>query len=325
MRYKIGVARHLVIYTAWRAALAAVTVLFVALLVFLLMRLAPGDPAMILTEQRGATNEELAQLRQAMGLDTPVLVQFLGWLGALLTGDLGTSYTQGRPNIDVIGPALLNTLRLGGLAILLAVVLGLALGNLANAPSRIARRVAEWTELIFLSAPQYTVALILMVVFAVLIPVFPSGGLGDANATAGEVLRRLTLPAVALALPFGAQLGRTLKTSIATLRATELLPSLEARGLSPLRLSLHMHQNAVPPMVTVLGFQVGIMLGGAIFVETIFSIPGLGNGIVQAVGMRDYALVQAYTMVIAVVFIVAVLVSDLVNLILDPRMRRTAS
>jgi peptide/nickel transport system permease protein len=156
----------------------------------------------------------------------------------------------------------------------------------------------------------------------VLLPVFPAGGLttrGDGGPA--DLAAHLVLPALALALAPGAQMARSLKTSISTLQATELLPALRARGLSPLRIAVHAHHNALPPMVTVLGIQVGSMLGGALFVENIFSIPGLGALVVQSVTLRDYQLVQAVALVIAIIFIVVLLAADVLNALLDPRIR----
>jgi peptide/nickel transport system permease protein len=184
------------------------------------------------------------------------------------------------------------------------------------------RRITDWFEALFLSAPQYAVALLLMIGFAVILPVFPAGGLSSRGAVGvTDELKHLILPSVALALAPGAQMARSLKTSISTLQSTDLLPALRGRGLSPLRLTVHVHHNALPPMITVLGIQVGGMLGGALFIESIFSIPGLGNLVVQSVNLRDYQLVQAVALVIALIFIFVLLTSDLLNAVLDPRIR----
>jgi peptide/nickel transport system permease protein len=184
------------------------------------------------------------------------------------------------------------------------------------------RRATDWFEAIFLSAPQYAVSLVLLIAFAVVWHVFPAGGLTSLGSSGpGTTLDHLVLPSIALALAPGAQMARSLKTSISALQATELIPALRGRGLNPLRLSLHAHHNALPPMITVMGIQVGSMLGGALFVETIFSIPGLGNLIVQSVSLRDYQLVQGATLIIATLFIVVLLISDLLNALLDPRIR----
>ncbi|WP_432826416.1 ABC transporter permease [Dactylosporangium sp. CA-092794] len=319
--YKVGVRSRLLRYLASRLALAASTAVFVAVVVFFAIHTLPGDPAMNVLGTN-STPEQRAALRQVMGLDRPLPVQFFIWLGHIVTGDLGYSFSQARPVSEVVTPALTNTLLLGGCASLLAIGLGLVMGNLATSGSRVVRRATDWFEAIFLSAPQYAVSLVLLIVFAVVWHVFPAGGLSSLGGSgAADTASHLVLPSIALALAPGAQMARSLKTSIATLQATELLPALRGRGLSLLRLALHAHHNALPPMVTVMGIQVGGMLGGALFVETIFSIPGLGNLIVQSVSLRDYQLVQGAALIIAVLFIVVLLVSDLLNALLDPRLR----
>lgn len=321
MDYKVIAHNRFLRFVGARLLLTVVTGFFVAVVVFFAIRAVPGDPVVTILGT-DSTPEERAALREVMGLDAPPVVQFGRWLGQVLTGDLGYSYSQGRPVTEIIGPALGNTLLLGGAASLLAVVLALVMGNLATSRWRGLRRAIDWVEAFFLSAPQYTVALLLLIGFAVLVPIFPAGGMttrGDGGPA--DLAAHLVLPALALALAPGAQMARSLKTSIATLQATELLPTLRSRGLSPLRLSVHAHHNALPPMITVLGIQVGAMLGGALFVENIFSIPGLGALVVQSVTLRDYTLVQAVALLIAIIFILVLLASDVLNALLDPRIR----
>jgi peptide/nickel transport system permease protein len=313
--------RRLVRFIGGRLLLTALTALFVAAVVFFAVRAIPGDPAMTVlgTDSSPAERE---QLRAVMGLDQPVPIQFGLWLGQLLSGDLGFSYSQGRDVVEIIGPALGATLMLGAVASVISIVIALIMGNLATSSSRLLRRAVDGAEAFFLSAPQYTVALLLLLFLAVLVPVFPAGGLqtrGDGGFM--DVLAHLALPATALALAPGAQMARSLKTSIASLQSTDLLPSLRARGLSPVRLATHVHHNALPPMITVLGIQVGSMLGGALFVENIFSIPGLGVLVVQSVSLRDYTLIQSISLLVAIIFVLVLLVADVVNALIDPRIR----
>jgi peptide/nickel transport system permease protein len=321
MDYKAITRNRFVRFVSARLVLSALTAFFVAIVVFFAIRSIPGDPALAVLGV-DSTLEERNALRETMGLDAPVAVQFARWLGDALRGQFGYSYTQGRPVVDIIGPALGNTLLLGGAASAIAIVLALVMGNLATTRWRPLRRVVDGVEAFFLSAPQYTVALVLLIAFAVVLPIFPAGGLvtrGDGGPA--DLAAHLVLPAFALALAPGAQMARSLKTSISTLQATELLPTLRARGLSPWRLSVHAHHNALPPMITVLGIQVGSMLGGALFVENIFSIPGLGALVVQSVTLRDYTLVQAVALLIALIFVVVLLAADVLNALLDPRIR----
>ena len=322
MDYKAITQNRLIRLVSGRVVMTAVTAIFIAVVVFFAIRAIPGDPALTILGT-DSTPAERDQLRAVMGLDQPLLSQFTLWLGQVLSGNLGYSYSQGRPVTDIIGPALSNTLLLGGAASVIAIVLALIMGNLATTRWRAVRRTTDWSEAFFLSAPQYTVALLLLIVFAVYLPLFPAGGISTrGDGSAGDILAHLALPAVALALAPAAQMARSLKTSISTLQSTELLPTLRARGLSPWRLTVHAHHNALPPMITVLGIQVGTMLGGALFVEQIFSIPGLGALIVQSVSLRDYTLVQAVALIIALIFVFVLLLADVVNALLDPRIRK---
>ncbi|SDG71648.1 ABC transporter permease [Microbacterium sp. 77mftsu3.1] len=322
MDYKAITQNRFFRLVSGRAVMTVVTALFIAIVVFFAIRAIPGDPALTILGTDSSPAER-DQLREVMGLDQPIFSQFTLWLGQMLGGNLGYSYSQGRPVTDIIGPAFANTMMLGGLASVMAIIFAVVMGNLATTRWRPIRRATDAAESFFLSAPQYTVALVLLIVFAVVLPVFPAGGVstrGDGGTL--DILAHLFLPALALALAPGAQMARSLKTSIATLQSTDLLPTLRARGLSPWRLSVHAHHNALPPMITVLGIQVGTMLGGALFVEQIFSIPGLGALIVQSVTLRDYTLVQAVALIIAMVFVVVLLVADVVNALLDPRIRK---
>ncbi|MFT4123659.1 MAG: ABC transporter permease [Microbacteriaceae bacterium] len=304
-----------------RIALCALSAVAVAVLVFFAIRAIPGDPALTLIGDTGTEADYLA-LRASMGLDRPLPVQFAIWVGQIIGGDLGFSYAQARPVGELVGPAALNSLRLGAVAAVVAIVLALVLGNLATSGSRLARRLADGIEAFFLSAPQYTVALLALILFAVTLKWFPvSGTQSIGGGDPLDVLHHLALPAVSLALTPAAHMARSLKTSIAGLRESDLLPSLLDRGLAPWRVAVHVHHNALPPMLTVLGIQVGSILGGTIFIETLFSIPGLGSLLVYSVGVRDYATVQIVAFFVALVYVVVMFATDLVNAIIDPRIR----
>ena len=305
-----------------RRLLSAIATLFVvAIIVFLLIRSIPGDPTITILGL-DSTPEQRDALREQLGLNDPLPAQFLHWVLMLLQGDLGYSYREGRDIAAIVMPAFGTTLALTAAAITLAVIIAFVFGSLGTHRVRAVRRVSDAVEAFFLSAPQYTVALLLLIVLTVLVPVFPSGGIWSrSGASPSSVAAHLFLPALALALATGAQLGRSLKTAISAVHASELVPSLRMRGLSPARISGHVLHNALPPVITLLGFQMGWMLGGAIFVETIFSIPGLGSLVVHAVGARDYELVQATAFVIATTFILVLLLVDIVVALIDPRIR----
>ncbi|WP_169241906.1 ABC transporter permease [Bifidobacterium olomucense] len=301
------------------AMLMSLAVMFV---VFFAIRMIPGDPAVNLLGADSTAAERKA-MRATLGLDKPILVQFSIWLEGLAHGNLGYSYAYGKDSLSVVIPALCNTMMLGVSASILAIVIAIVLGNFGAANNKTIRQFSNWIEAFFLSAPQYAVALILLIVFTVQLRVFPSGGLHNTGVTdIGDLLSHLFLPSLALSLAPGAQMARSLKTSLLEIRGSDLIPSLEARGLSSRQVMVHEYRNAIPPMITVLAIQVGSMLGGALFVENIFSIPGLGQLVVQAVGLRDFQTVQSSVLVIALIYIVVLMLGDIATTWIDPRLRR---
>lgn len=327
MDYRSALTRLPLRFIAGWLVLAVLSALFIAAVIFFAIRAIPGDPVLVVVGP-DATPAQYEAMTELMGLDQPMLVQFLIWIGQFGSGSFGHSFAQGKPVADILWPALGNTLIVGGTAALLAIVIGLALGNMAVFAPRPLRRLADGFEAVFLSAPQYSVALVLLVLFSVTLAWFPASGLTTPRVGGGpiDMASHLVLPCLALALAPGAQMARSLKTSIASLKHNDLLPSLRARGLSPMRMWAHTHHNALPPLLTVLGIQVGTMLGGSLFIERIFAIPGLGQMIVTAVGLRDFALVQAGAFVIGLLFVLVMLVTDVLNAVIDPRIRvkRTA-
>lgn len=297
----------------------AFVVMFV---VFFAIRMVPGDPVVNLLGA-DSTAQERREMRSALGLDKPILSQFGIWIVDIFHGNLGYSYAYGKDSLQVVLPALGNTLALGLFASVLAVVIGIVLGNFGAAEGKTVRQTASWVEAFFLSAPQYALALVLLIVFTVQLHVFPSGGLHNTGSTdIADFLPHLFLPALALSLAPGAQMARSLKTSLLEIRSSDLIASLEARGLSRLQILRHSYKNAIPPMITVLAIQVGSMLGGALFVENIFSIPGLGQLVVQAVGLRDFQTVQSGALVIALIYVFVLMIGDIATTWIDPRLRR---
>ncbi|MFT8988339.1 MAG: ABC transporter permease [Bifidobacterium psychraerophilum] len=301
--------------------LMAFVVMFV---VFFTIRMIPGDPAVNLLGA-DSTPQQREEMRAILGLDKPLLVQFGVWLSQLAHGDLGYSYAYGRDAIRVVLPALQNTLMLGAFASLLAIVIAVILGNFGASERKGVRQTAGWIEAFFLSAPQYAIALVLLIVLAVQFQIFPSGGVHQSDVTGfPDLVAHLFLPALALSLAPGAQMARSLKTSLTEICGSDLISSLEARGLGRGALLVHSYRNAIPPMITVLAIQVGSMLGGALFVENIFSIPGLGQLIVQSVGLRDFQTVQSGALVVALIYVVVLMLGDMATMWIDPRLRRSS-
>lgn len=308
---------------ALRRLPAAIVTCFVASVgIFWLVQLLPGSPAaMVLGEQ--ATPESIAALEAELGLDRPLVVQYLDWIGGMLSGDLGTSYVSRLPIVDVVAPAAGATLELTFASLLLTVVLGFLLGMAGFVARRRPAKVAyRLVSAIAFGVPEYVVGILLVFVFAVSLRVLPSGGRESLLANPGEGVRYLLLPAVALCVHSAVVIGRFLETALNQQADEEYLDTARAKGMSRRRvLWRHALPNALPSVVTVVGLRVGHLLGGVVVIETIFAWPGLGTVLVNAVSSRDYLLVQDLVVISVAVFIVVQVASDLVHAALDPRVR----
>ncbi|WP_433591517.1 ABC transporter permease [Nocardia sp. CA-145437] len=304
---------------------SALAVLFGAsVLIFLLLRLVPGDPATILAGA-DATPETVAAIRHQLGLDRSIPAQYLSWLRGVVTGDLGRSYLIGGQISDLIGRGLSNTLILAGAALLLAVVVSLAVSVASVLWDR------RWLNVIVAAANTITVAIpvfvtgvLLVLVFAVAVPVLPSGGLPpDGFLTRPDIaVQYLLLPAVCLALPVSAALTRFLTEALRTELAKPYVLTARALGVPRRRIVTHdALRNALPAMLTTLGIQTGNLLGGAVLVEAAFAWPGIGRLIEEGINRRDYPVVQALLLFSVAVFVAIQLVTDIAHAYLDPRIR----
>lgn len=312
-------------YSLRRVPSALLVLAAASVLVFFVLRLAPGDPAVVLAGP-DATPETIAKVREHLGLDQPIGAQYLHWLGGLLTGDLGDSYILGAPIAELIGTGLGATLELTLGALVLALVVGGAAGVLAVVPKNrwIRGAASGFTGLVF-AVPPYVTGVLLVLVFAVAIRLLPASGrvaLLDDPAIGWQYL---FMPALCLALPAAAVIARFLAASIRRVLDEDFVQTAVAKGLAPRRtLTRHVVPNALPPVVTVLGIQIGQLLGGAIVVEAIFAWPGVGQLLLQGVLGRDYLLVQDLLLLAVAVFVVLQTLTDLVQAALDPRRRLEA-
>lgn len=300
---------------------SAVLVLFAAsVLIFLLLRLVPGDPATILAGN-DATPESIAAIRHQLGLDRSVPVQYLSWLADLFTLDLGRSYIIGGQITDLVGRGLTNTLVLTVSALLLAVLVSLAVSVTSVLwPSRWLDTVVAVANTVAVALPTFVVGPLLVLVFAVAIPILPAGGVPPDGFIARPdiAVQYLLLPAICLALPVAAALTRFLTESLRTELAKPYV--LTARSLGVAHREI-VTRNALPTMLTVLGIQTGQLLGGAVLVEAAFVWPGIGQLIEQGISRRDYPLVQVLLLLSVVVFVAIQLVTDIAHAWLDPRIR----
>ncbi len=314
----------------------------VSLVVFLMLRLIPGDPARLLLGEF-ASAEDLARLRAQMGLERPLPVQYGLYLGRLLQGDLGQSLRNGAPVAAEIAQRLAATVELAVAAMLIATCLGVAAGVVsAVRPYSLFDTAAMLLALVGVSMPVFWLGLMLMYLFAVRLPVLPlMGRIGMGNEPevltglmlvdtllAGEggafleALEHLVLPAVTLATVPMAIIARITRSSMLEVLQQDYVRTARAKGLDESVVILrHALRNALLPIVTVLGLNLGLLLSGAVLTETIFSWPGLGRYVVDSLMARDYAAVQGCILVFAAILAVINLVVDLAYAALDPRIR----
>ncbi len=309
-------------FTLRRIAMVIPILFGVAVLVFTIVKLIPGDPVASLLGPT-STAEARAELTQLYGLDKPLPTQFFTWLGHTMQGDLGRSIARQTAVAPMVTDALKNTLILATAAFLISLVLGLGLGALsAFRRGRPSGTSASGLAVLGLSMPQYTAALILIIVFAVQLEWFPTSGMYSANGSKsfGDLLHHLVLPAFTAALVSIGLLARMFRSSLLDVMGQDWLEALRSRGLSRRRITGHVVHNSIPPILTIAGLQFGYLLSGVVFVETIFSWPGLGLLIFQSISQRDYAVIQAGVLLSALVFVLVNLVVDIVYGWVDPRL-----
>ncbi|TCP50887.1 peptide/nickel transport system permease protein [Tamaricihabitans halophyticus] len=305
-----------------RLAILLVSVFVASIVVFLFMAVLPGDPAQVALGIN-ATPDLVAQLRQEFGLDRPLIVQYLDWIAGIGTGDFGVSYVTREP----IGPQLVDrlgvTLWLVGAGITVAVAIALPLGTLAAVRHRKPSGVAiSGLSQIGLAVPAFLAGMVLVQLFAVRLGWLPSGGWTPPNQDVGEFLRGLILPALSLGLVQGAVLTRYVRSSVLDTLGQDYLRTARSKGLRPYQaLVRHGLRNAALPVVTVLGLQLATLLIGAVVVERVFVLPGLGSMLLDSVASRDLLAVQGIVLVLVVGVLLINFVVDLLYVVLNPRLR----
>ena len=298
--------------------LQTIPVLFgIVLAVFMVVRLIPGDPARIMLGQR-ASEEKLAELRTELGLDLPIWQQFLTFCGNVLQGDLGNSLFYRRPVFDVIMERLPVTVTLVVLSVILsvAVCLPLAVASAMRA-GRTADNVIRGLSTLSLAMPGFWLGLNLLILFAVVWPVFPLSGFGRGPV---DILWHMTLPAITITASLAPILIRTLRASLIEVMAAPHVQFARTKGLDERRLvRRHVLRNGLMATVTILGVNIGWLMGGSVIVETVFSLPGLGALIVSSISARDYPMIQGIALFFGLLVIVINLVTDMAYAALDPR------
>lgn len=317
-------------YLARRVAQLGLTLLAVATFNFVLFRILPGDPIRLLARAGSLSPEAIDRLRSLFGLDQPLPVQYVYYLRNIVTGQFGMSVTYRRPVADILAERMVNTLILLAAATILVVLLGVFLG-VAAAARRGSRQdtTTVVTSLVFWSLPTFWTGLILVFVFGVYLGWFPVSGMTTAGIARGSPVDRLldlgghlVLPTITLALVDIGQFVLIARSSLVDVLTEDYILTAKAKGLSR-RAVVWRHgvRNALLPIVTTTALYVSLIVGGAIQVETVFSWPGMGRLMYDAVLRRDYPILEASFLIFAVTVIVANLLSDLAYQVLDPRVR----
>jgi peptide/nickel transport system permease protein len=314
-----------------RRALAGIAVILgVVTLMFFLIRLAPGDPALLLVGPT-ASPEQLAAQRKAMGLDRPLAQQYTAWMGEFVRGDWGTSIATGQPVRAMIAGAWPATVRLVGLSLVLSYLLGILVGAIqASRGGRLDTTLSVVSVTLF-AIPGYWLGLMLVMVFtywARALPAFGAAGF-DADFLSGwdriaDRLRHLALPLITLTLIGIGGTARFVRGAMLDVRGAPHVAIARAKGLSPLQVtSRHVLRNALIPVLTLLGLSLPALFSGAVFIEAIFAWPGVGRIMVEAVGARDYPVIMAATAVSATLVVLGNLLAEGLTAWADPRLRQS--
>jgi len=300
--------------------LLTIPVIFaMSVFVFLMIHLVPGDPVQTMLGFR-ATPENVATVRESLGLDQPLVSQYLAWAGGLLRGDFGQDFISHAPVGTLLAQRLPVTIELTLLSMTLAALVGIPLGVRAAAKPGLVRHATDGFVVAGIAITDFWLGIMLVLLFAGIWQVLPPSGYVPLLEDPVANLRYLALPVLALAFGEAAYILRTTRGAMEDVLSTQYVLFLRARGIPERRIVYkHALRNAAPPIVTVIGIQFGVLLGGAIIIESLFALPGVGRLIVTSIQQRNYTVVQGGVLVVAVLFIFVTLVTDLIVGWLDPR------
>lgn len=310
-------------FTIIKKILTAIPVLFiVSIVLFLLLSVMPGDAADSMATA-DATAEEVEQLRESMGLNDPFYVQYFRWLTNVFRGDFGISLLNGASVTEKVVTRLPVTLELTLLAMLIAVAIALPMGVLsATHRNGILDAIASFVSMVGVAMPHFWLAMLLIILFAVNLNVLPASGFTPIDESLADNLRRMILPAFSVGLGFAATVMRQTRSNMIDVLNADYISTAKAKGLSSgVIVWKHGVRNALIPVITVIGMQTGRLFGGAIVIETIFGLPGLGTAIVNSIYSRDYQMTMGCVMMVAVIIILINTVVDILYVVIDPRVR----
>lgn len=296
--------------------------LLVSVFVFLLLRLTPGDPAAILAGD-AATTEQLERIREAMGLNEPILTQYFTWMGKIMQGDLGVSLISGVPVLDMVSQRIGPTISIAVLTIIIAVLVAIPMGVIA------AWRHRSWADYLVMSfsvlgfsVPVFLVGYVLLLIFSVNLGWLPVQGFKPISSGLGSFLERAILPALTLASIYIALIARMTRAAMLDVLGEDYIRTARAKGVSDRRLLfVHALKNAAVPVVTIVGTGFALLISGVVVTESIFNIPGIGRLTVDAVLARDYPVIQAMILLTSALSVFVNLLIDLSYTLFDPRIR----
>ncbi len=310
-------------YILRRLAQAVPVVFLFSVVVFVVLRLVPGDPATVMLGLE-ATPEAVAQIRQEMGLDRPIVVQYGIWLRHVLEGDFGTSWRSKQAVSSLIWRRFPATLELTIAATLIGVAIALPLGVLSGLrPNTLVDVVATWFSLAGVAIPGFWLGLMLLLLLSVQLRWLPPSGYTPFTEDPIQSLRHLVLPAVTLGIGLAAPLARFVRSGMLDVMATDYIRTARAKGLPERRVvTRHALRNSMLSVITIFGLEFGALLGGAVITESVFNWPGIGTLLLTGIKQRDYAMVQGTVLFVSVMFIVVNLIVDVSYSLLDPRIRQ---
>ena len=312
----------MIAFLAKRIGIGAITLIVASIVVFAVLEILPGDPALLMLGMN-ATPEALEAMREQMGLNQPMLGRYLGWIAGLLAGDFGRSFTYSSPVADLILERVVVSLPLALIALALSTAIAIPVGIFAAARrGRAGDTVSMGIAQLGVAVPNFWFALLLVYLFAVWLRLLPAGGFPGWSAGLWPGLKALILPAVALALPQAAILARVTRSAMLEVLGEDYIRTARAKGM-PRRHVLWRHalRNAMIPVLTIMGLQFSFLLAGTIIIENVFYLPGLGRLVFQAITQRDLIVVEGVVMLLVASVVLVNLVVDILYAIVDPRLR----
>jgi peptide/nickel transport system permease protein len=309
----------------FRFASLLLTLAVISVAIFVVLEVLPGDPAAIMLGT-SSQPDTLAALRSRMGLDQPAALRYFTWIGGIFVGNFGNSYSYGVPVAELIRDRLTVTVPLTLMAITLSLSVAIPLGVFAAARQRgLTDAFATFYSQVGIAVPNFWLGLLLILFFALTLGWFPAGGFRGWSVGFWPALQALVLPAIALAIPQSAILTRVTRSAVLDVMNEEFVRTARAKGVTRNRaLWRHVVPNALVPVVTILGLQISVLLAGAVIVENVFSLPGMGRLAFQALAQRDLIVIKNVVLFFATIVIVVNLIVDAVYLVLDPRLRANA-